>query len=457
MKKYILILTVCFALGCNKEQFFETATKNMHKSGSNSQIDDYDFTRYIEIEDYLPSTTEAIHLECKEIINAVNDGTVYRSRALNETMFVLEGAFNLDKANMPLPVKHFQREIVLLDMEVGTDTKITGQSIKNAYLAIKSKLDVIRGEKNHITLIDVEPYRLEGNRVKARAVVSYGEIELGLFPTNLGNEIPYGDMNFLQIPHNQAFGGLDCKNVDPLEHAANYLTGDLYTFLPGIHNANTFWCVNCGKLNEKWLGWHQNSIFSVVNVHSPHWPLTKTYAEYRDQVGLAPLNGTVNIRYFLDNTLGSSTLTFNPANQVKYQQLIGIETNNTFTIDPQSCANFENLMGETSSIYGTTRDEKTYVIEGPVSKTWLNTCITECQYNDYIDQYMSHLASVRNQLPPTGGQLIGCSVFEFKSSQLERHLVLKGGPSGPPKIPAAFGGFGHFLSPTYGKIVRDFD
>lgn len=192
MKKYILILTVCFAFGCNKEQFFETVTKNMHKSGSASQIDDYDFTRYIEIEDYLPSTTEAIHLECKEIINAVNDGTSYRSRALNETMFVLEGAFNLDKANMPLPVKHFQREIVLLDMEVGTDTKITGLSIKNAYLAIKSKLEAIRQVNKHITLIDVEPYQIEGNRVKARAVVNYGEIELGLFPTNLGNEIPYG-------------------------------------------------------------------------------------------------------------------------------------------------------------------------------------------------------------------------------------------------------------------------
>lgn len=269
-------------------------------------------------------------------------------------------------------------------------------------------------------------------------------------------------MNFLQIPHNQAFGGLDCKNVDPLEHAANYLTGDLYTYGPGIHNANGFMkCTNCGTGLESWSGYAYHTTVSAVNVHSPHWPLTKTYLNYRDQnlsIQQSPANGTIIMRNYLDLTTGGRIVRANSNTNIKYQQLIGIETNSTFNIDPQVCGNFENLMGETSSIYGTTRDDKTYVIEGPVSKTWLNTCITECQYNDYIDQYMSHLASVRNQLPPTGGQLIGCSVFEFKSSELERSLTLKaGGPGGPPMRVTSFGGFGHFLSPTYGKIVRDFD
>lgn len=452
-------------LSCSKEDVQSFSKNILHKSSSNSSDEDMEFTKYIEVPDYNPANEDALHLERNEFKLANDNNTSYRDRTLSESMFLLEATINFDGRIVAFPFNKFKREIIAFDLNKSESGNITGSSLKNSYNTIFAKIQEVWAANRFVGMIDVEAFRVTNNQVRARAVIYTGEIDFTLYPNNRPDGLPYGDMTFINIPYNTAVSFLACDNTDPLDHAANYLSGDLYANT--ITQQTSYIYRNIPGWNNFVPGSYIIGAVSTIptpaayNVHSPHWPMLYDYQEYRR------LLGSAGYPTFQDFTATPSIITlpnypapsFFGNNCVKHNQLVGGVTTGRFTPDFTVCDQFDThpIDQNTSSIYGTglfsTKSpgwttQHYYSVPG--------TCIVECQYNDYVVEYMDHLANVRSSLPATQGNILGCQVFEGKS-HLEYEVYYK--PTGTydqkgqeifEKIDIYSGGFFHFLSPMYG-------
>jgi hypothetical protein len=478
-----MLLLIC---GCQKEtlQFDGSESNNTDKLGEVLTSFDRNISEYIAIPDYFPSSEEVVIKERNEFINSIRDSLEYKDRALNEVMFLYEAAVNLDVYHAPIPLEKYKEEISAFDIPVQSNGKINGESIKNGMIHILGNMYDISLNNKYIGMIDVEPIRISSSSARIRVRYHTGLPYQDVDPSSSdyvhsSYSEPYGDENFLNLS-NQAWGVAQCHNTNPLDNAADRLSGMFY--------GNTI--DNMFKLNKIFVGFinkttvplpiYQNGrIFAglitptdpifvnispvlkrvkgVVNAHSVFWPLDNSpskmdYEFYLNKHG----------RIIVENDSGECT---GRGTHILHEELVGVSTSQFFQIDNISCNNLMNNYIEHgplgSNIWITKtifyRDNSFWTCE----KTKPQNCLTGCEFNDYADRLMSHINSnvVKSSLtngPFPYSEFVGCKVLPVV---FDDYCFKTEGINGPPP-PGGEGptchvrGISHMYYPMVGRRIN---
>lgn len=479
MKKINFFATVVafsLSLGCNKEDVLNTNSSNRLKSsgGQNLTSLEKDLSSYIEIPDYLPNSTEAIRVERTELLMAVDNNTPYRNRTLSETMFLYEAAVNMDINHMPIPLKKFRKEISVFNITKTEDGKISAASIKGGIHSIVSKLSEIGHAHRFVGSIDVEPIQYVGNDVRIRVVYNTGEPYNG-FPDENYNR-PYGDENFLKLFRN-AKEGVACNNLIPEENAADDLNGVLYNggnFGAWVQNnatqyytfINNQWVFtgynNWDPVKKLYYGIHIPGLFTShlwtnVNVHTFHWSLSRSYAEFWDVISGS--RGRITLPTNPNVSSSNFVITIPELHgRMTTHKISTLNCSDHYDLDPgnSGSVNFNKTPG---IFFRTKANPSPGAGHSPVGN-----CFSYCQFEDHVDSYWDHVtsSSTLSKLPthPKNNKIVGMEVLpaHLKEESVDVCIAwgkdLKGNwgciewrPYQPLTIE-------HFLFPSYGDKVE---
>lgn len=418
MKKKILILaSIALLAGCNKENSIFSPNGGFKSSVAESSItaDDKDPTNYMKLTDYLPSSQNLIYEERIEFLKyAYNESPTYRDRNLNEVMFLYEAGINMDMNHLAIPLNKFKIEQTFVDINI-ENGKIPAASIKEGFVAIKEHIKAQGLKRRYVGMLDIEPVRIIGNKVRLRAGLYTGEpIEENKIYVDPIYEKPYGDEYFLGL--NDKSFGKGCDNrlfpfSNPEANAADDLSGRFYqqgTYgiyaqqnQPAYSFNGTQWIFNTQyTLNlygvpiaatfDKNPWWQQ--LYTFVNLHKDNWPIDITYNNFYNNPPTA--FGEINFPH-IDNT-SKLPRTINTSVKNGLEELVGFSMNQRFLIDGLPCTNHEsnNYIEHPLSFqkFSTKLFYRKHAFEsGAGGKPALSNCIKGCEFNDFVDQFNSHI------------------------------------------------------------------
>jgi hypothetical protein len=472
----VIVIAFSLSLGCNKDDVLNTNSSNRLKSsgGQNLTSLEKDLSSYIEIPDYLPSSIEAIRAERTELLMAVDSNTPYRNRTLSETMFLYEAAVNLDINHMPIPLKKFRKEISVFNITKAEDGKISAASIKGGINSIVSKLSEIGHAHRFVGSIDVEPIQDLGNDVRLRVVYNTGEPYNGFPDENY--QRPYGDDNFLQLGR---FGkeGVACSNPIPEENAADDLSGVLYNggnFGAWVQNnatqyftfINNQWVFtgydNWDPVKKLYYGIHIPGLYSSylwthVNVHTFHWSLNRSYADFWDMSWGS--FGGINLPTNPNNSSLSFVITIPELHGRLTTHLIStLNCSDHYDLDPGNSGSV--TFNKTPGIFFRTK-----VNPSPgAGHMQIANCFSFCQFEDHVDSYWDHVksSSILSKLPahPKNSQIVGMEVLPAHLKEEKYKVCVAWGYD----MKGSWGcieykdysplSIEHFLFPSYGDRVE---
>lgn len=480
MKKKILILaSIALLAGCNKENSIFSPNGGLKSSVAESSItaDDKDPTNYMKLTDYLPSSQNLIYEERIEFLKyAYNESPTYRDRNLNEVMFLFEAGINMDMNHLAIPLNKFKIEQTFVDINI-ENGKIPAASIKEGFVAIKEYIKAQGLKRRYVGMLDIEPVRIIGNKVRLRAGLYTGEpIEENKLKVSDNYSKPYGDMNFIDVD-GLTLHGIDCDNIDPEDNAAFDLTGRFYNNgsydVYASNNLNytfngTQWTFNTQyTLNIYGVPiaattdrnpWWQN-MYTYVNVHKDNWPLKYSHKDFYGNLIPGRRSGEIEVIHE-DDTKSHQfpTMTTNSDILPNLDILHGYTTK--FKVDMNFwplCSNHNNytVPGPNGETFANQIFYRDYSFFDAGAHSFVASCISGCEFNDLTDWYT---LAIRALSLHQGPYLIPNMSSNKSMVGAEVHpcffVMYTGLRDNVPNTRRNHFGLAHFLFPTYGDKVN---
>jgi hypothetical protein len=470
MKKMKLLIPFLLLFGCSKETDFIN-NKWKLKSTESSSSNPLEPSNFIKLNDYLPASNRLIHEERNELVNALNNSTTYRDRSLSEVMFLYEALVNLDVNHLPIPLNKFKIEYDVFEIKKNND-KIQASSILEGAMKISKKIKSIGHVKRYVGTLDIEPYFESSEIVKIRAAYYTGEPiegEQTNIKVPLSYQKPYGDENFLGLGA-LTWGGAQCTNIDPLDNAADDLSGRFYNSgsygvyasqNPSLYQyVNNQWQFINKNIIDAFSGFttavaYDNNPFlqnmwTFVNIHKDNWPLNGVNNSSKSDFYALTKGGiTVGIKWIPGPT-PKDPQTLEP-NEIRpgCEAVHAFSTNQKFEADFLNChtGNYNELIGgkeyTKKLFWGIGR------LIGGGGKQLARNCMTGCEFNDFLTQSEILIKSASPILPSVlypnkkmvGGEFHPC-IFTTSIVKLDETRS------------RSVNDLAHFIYPSYGNKVN---
>jgi hypothetical protein len=479
MKKQIILLaSIALLAGCNKENSILSPMGGLKSSVAESSItaDDKDPTNYMKLTDYLPSSQKLIYEERIEFLKyAYNESPTYRDRNLNEVMFLYEAGINMDMNHLAIPLNKFKIEQTFVDINI-ENGKIPAASIKEGFVAIKEHIKAQGLKKRYVGMLDIEPIRIVGNKVRLRAGLYTGvPIEENKLKVGENYNRPYGDMTFIEFP--SLYGDPVCENIEPEDNAAFDLSGRFY-------NNGSYDIYASNNINYSFNGtqWVFNTDFTLnlygqpisatfdplpklqqmytyVNVHKDNWPLIPSYKDFYGNLipGLMPgqievIHKDLTIPHNLDPTQMTDNSHIKPNLDILHGYTTKFKEDMNFW--PSCSHRHYTEQGPTGGILANKIFYRDRAFWDRGGKSGHENCMSGCEFNDYVDWYTLTIRALSIHQGPylipimsSNKSMVGAEVHacyfimnrDFKSDGVTKQSNF---------------GLAHFLFPTYGDKVN---
>jgi hypothetical protein len=328
-----------------------------------------------------------------------------------------------------------------------------------------------------VGMLDIEPIRIVGDKIRLRAGLYTGEpIDGNKLKVGMDYSRPYGDMNFIDVD-GLTLHGLSCDNIIPEDNAAFDLSGrfynngtydvyafqntNLYTFNGSQWIFNQFDLLNpygvpTATSTDKNPWWRQ--MYTYINIHKENWPLKYTYKQFYGNLIPGRRSGEIEVIHE-DGTrpIQVGQITKNSDILPNLDILHGYTTK--FKIDmnfwPVCSHDHFTEQGPNGEMLANSIFYRDYSFFDAGAHSVVKNCISGCEFNDMTDWYTLAIRDLSNNqgpylIPNMSGNksMVGAEVHPCF------FIMYTGLRDNVPDTRRNHFGLAHFLFPTYGDKVN---